>query len=422
MTNLRLGMEAYERVSAAEPEIKLINRFAESNPTNLVEKVALLARAATKPLVYFSGATSTDAPRGLFSMAGLFKNDLFGVTGQNLYRYRLDTNDVIQITGVLQGTGEPYVTWDKGIGYERMFFSDGTLLQFYDGGTHASGILTSTVTPAAQVIEIGGAYYSWNTDVDFVDVNGQGPNGSSSNPWLANPGTDPLLALNLLLAFAGVSGTDFSTALSGPALLVTSTATGGPPATKLNVAAVSDRTIGNGITTSIFSGTGLSWGATTLLGGGIDALQQVVIPTGEGIGSLASLYHFTLCAVSGSQKVFYLRPGSTTMDALDFLEKESNPDPVVNMVTVGDVVTVMGEGSMEFWYATGDNNNPIAPISGRGMARGVVPGTAVNVKEDVLLVGNDRVVYSVIGGLKRVSTHGIEERIRTQLRREGGIT
>ncbi len=427
MVDIHLGISAYHRKTAAEPEIKLVNRFVERDPTNAVEKTALLARSATKPLTYFSGSTSTDAPRGLYSRVGLFENDLFGVTGQNVWRYRLATKKTIQITGVMQGSSEPFVAWDKGVGYERMFFSDGTLLQYYDGGTHASGVLTSTVVPAAQVVEIGGVYYSWNTSVDATtpDANGNGafpPNGSALHPWLANPGTDPLLALEQLLAFAGVSGTDFSTALTGPALLVTSVSSGGPPATKLTVKAVSDLTIGNGITTSIHSGTGLAWAAPTLLGGGIDALQQVVIPTGEGIGALANLSHFILCAVSGSQKVFYLRPGSTTMSALDFLEKESNPDPVVNMVTVGDTTIVMGEGSIETWYATGNGNSPIAPIVGRAMARGIVPGTAVNVKDNVFLIGNDRVVYSVVGGLKRVSTHGIEERIRVQLRREGGIT
>lgn len=417
MTTLPLGVNAYNRASAAEAEIKLINRFLEANPANLEEHIALLTRPGTRAFAYAPGSVSTQAPRGLYSRPGLFNGDLFAVTGPNLWRIDAATGATTAISGTLSGAGRPYVTWDKGTGYERLFISDGVKLQHYDGGTHASGTLTASAPITNQVIEIGGQYYSWNT---FVDTNS--PNGTAAHPWLCNPGTDPLLNLSIMLAFGGQSGVDYSTALPGPNDQVTAAVSGGPPATQLVLTAVDATTLGNGITTSVYSGTGLAWGGAMLSGGGIQSLSQVVVGTGEGIGALATLNHFILCAVSGSQKVFYLRPGATTLSVLDYLNKESNPDPVVDIVTVGDVAMVMGEGSIETWYATGDNLNPILPVKGRTTARGVIAGTAVNVKDDLVVVGSDGIVYTVMGGLQRISTHGIEERIRRLIRAEKGIT
>lgn len=420
MTTLPLGVFAYARQSASEPEIKLINRFLETNPTNLVNQVALLARPATQVFSYASGTVPTDAPRGLYSKTGLFKDDLFAVVGSNLWRINATTGSAFQIGGSLSGAGRPYATWDKGIGYERIFFSDGVKLQYYAGGTHATGTLTRSGTITNQVIEIGGQYYSWNSL-----VNTNSPDGSAAHPWLCNPGTDPLLNMSILLVYGGTPGVDFSSALPGPNNQVAATVTGGPPATALVITAITDTALGNAITTSVYSGSSVAWGASTLTGGGTETLAQIVVPTGEGIGALATINHFVMCAVSGSQKMFYLRPGSVVMDGLDFAEKENNPDPVVDLVTVGDVVMVLGEGSMETWYATGDNNNPVGPIAGRAVARGVIAGTAVNVKDQVLMVGNDGVVYGAgnpaYGGLQRVSTHGIEERIRRQIRAEKGF-
>lgn len=74
------------------------------------------------------------------------------------------------------------------------------------------------------------------------------------------------------------------------------------------------------------------------------------------------------------------------------------------------------------WYGTNDNNNPLAPMEGRTVARGAVAGTSINVKDSVILVGDDGVVYNSGASLTRISTHGIEERIRVQLRRKQGIT
>ena len=61
------------------------------------------------------------------------------------------------------------------------------------------------------------------------------------------------------------------------------------------------------------------------------------------------------------------------------------------------------------------NANPDDPFDRaqqRAFSRGVFEGTPANLNEAVMVVGDDLVVYEVVDAPRRVSTHGIEERIR----------
>lgn len=426
MATLPLGVGAYKRESAGAPEVRLVNRFFEQAPVNLRERYALIARPGTRLLRAFLPDTASGTLRGLYSKVGVFNSDLFVVSGKNLYRYKPD-GTTIHILGEIRGTGRPSVTYAKGIGYERLFIADGLLLNRYDGGTHAQGTLTATGTINTQKVEIGGTWYAWNADVNFGP-----PDGTMATPWLANPGTDPLTALANLLNFNGVPGVDFSSTLAGPSTLVTALAQGGPPATSLTVTAISDGTDGNLITTTV-DGSDLGWGNPTLESGGSHNLHGVPMPNGDPAGVCCTLNEYVLVSKAGSPKFYFIRPGETSIDALSFMTKESNPDAISDMITVGDVVLIMGRASSETWYATGDANTPFAPLQGRTLPRGIINGTAALVEDTVLLVGSDGIVYTVTGSnygagqyqrtaIARVSNHGIEERIRRQLRREAGLS
>lgn len=425
MVTIPLGVQAYKRKFAGEPEVKLVNRFLETNPTNPREHSALLTRAGSNPLTKFDGGGALAANRNQFAKPGLFDGDLFGVAGPNLYRYGTD-GTLTHITGLINGSGIVTYAWMKGIGYEFLFIADGLLLQYYNGGTQATGVLTSSDTTVhTQVIQIGGVYYGWNAAVDT-----NGPNGTAAHPWLANPGTDPIQAMANLINFDGVRGVDFSTALGGPnpaySAATNDTDGSSPPATEMTITATSEYADGNSISTTVVSGADLSWAHATLTGGGVHALHGVEMPDGDPALALASLSGYVLVSVGASQKFYWLNPGETVIDALNFAEKESNPDNIVDMITIGDQTMICGAGSVENWYATGDSEVPFAPVEGRVYRRGIIEGTAVAVKDSLFIVGDDGVVYSIgytygaTGqyGVNRVSTHAIEERIRTQLRRE----
>jgi hypothetical protein len=426
MPPVRLGLHAYKREATGAPEIKLVNRFFERCPTNEQGNIALLSRPGTGLFGTFLPGTAGGGIRKITAKRGLFNDDLFIISGDKLYRYLKDTGVTLAIQGTIRGVGIPSVDYDQGAGYERVFIADGSLLNYYDGGTHASGTFTNIGSPGGgDVIEIDGTYYSWHAS----DVDNNSPDGTSAHPWLALTTSDPFQSMADMLGFIGLPGVNFSTALAGPATTITALASGGPPATVLTITAISDLSDGNSITTSVFSGSNVSAGQATLSGGGIHALSGVVNGTGKAISIVNNLKSFIMCAVGGTNEFLYLRPGSTTIDALDFATKESNPDPITDIRTIGDMAAVIGTASTEFWYATGNNDNPLAPLSGRTFARGAIEGTVVVLEDSIILVGSDGKVYNIGGSsgsfgmapVGPISDNGIEERIRITLRREAGL-
>lgn len=447
-----LGAGAYKRTSYGESEIRLVNRYVETNPVDQKGGAALIARPGTSELATFGNGPI----RRCFNKQGLFNSDLFVVSDATLYRYTADGTST-PITGTVSGTGSPAFAWMKGIGYQYLFIADGLSLQYYAGGSQATGTLSlpSTVTYGAvlsfgpfsffgqkpspvgkgvlsfggiayaptvsnlivsQIFELDGVYYSW------LAAPSADASGTSDDPWAAKRGAndaESLANMANLLNFNGVAGVDFSTNLPGANAFVTAAAT----ATSLVVTAISDNADGNTITTSVFAGGSLSWGAATLVGGGIHALVAIAMPDGKKALSLASLAGFVLVSIAESQEFFFILPGEVMIDPLNFAEKEAAPDSIIDMLTVGDFVFLIGKGETEAWYATGDALAQFAPQQGRAYQRGVVEGTPVIVKDGVVLVGNDGIVYGIDGaGLQRLSDHGIEERIRRQLRREQGLT
>lgn len=153
-----------------------------------------------------------------------------------------------------------------------------------------------------------------------------------------------------------------------------------------------------------------------------EALQEIATPDDVDITALASLNSYVLASVEDSQRFYWLNPGEVTIDPLNFATKEGHPDPIVEMAAVGDVLVLAGEGSTEYWSATGDATAPFAPIRGRAIGRGIVPGTLVVLgSSEYICVGNDWKVYRVGDSPVAISDNGIEERIRMQLRREANL-
>lgn len=421
MTKVPLGKFAYNRRTPGEPEIYMLNRYFEENPTNLVDGAALLARCGTERF----GGYGLGPQRGFAATPGAFDYDLFVFSGEEIYRTDGDT--VLAISGAVLGDTQPQVAFMVGDGYEYMFVADGLLLQVYTGGTHASTVLTvdATTPPniVAQVLNIGGVYYGWS-----AAVNTGTPDGLIGSPYLVLVGANDAESLENMasaISFSGIRGTTYSNTLSGPHPTVQIPYALAPPAPlTLTLQAKSEFADGNAIVTVVSSGADMAFTGATMTGGGVHVLQGVVTPDGAAISSLASLASHVLAVKANSQRVYWILPGEITIDPLNYAEAESAPDDIVQAVSVGDAVLMGGQNASEWWYATGgtDTVPAFAPIAGRAYSRGVVEGTPVKVKDSVILVGNDGVVYKIGAGVERISNYGIEERIRRQLRREGGLT
>jgi hypothetical protein len=436
MTAVPLGQGAYRRNYSGAPEIVLLNRWLEQNPANLREGSSVLGRPGTDRILTLDpgGYTGYGSARGNYALSGLFSDSLFTVVGNTLYRINQDMS-VTTIEGVINGTGHPEVAWQKGAGYERLWIVDGLVLQFYSGTTAASGTmtLTGTVTNNVDTFEVGRVYYQWGTTFSDTDA------GSVSNPFIVNPNNvtgplEPIEQMILAINDAGTPGTDYSATIGGPNTLVTaSTPDTTTPASHMVLTANAQGTGGNSITTTVTGGTALSFASATLINGGIDALQGCSLPEPTMVpSSICEVSSYVLVSIANTQQFYFILPGETTIDPLSFASKESSPDNITALRTLGDQVGIIGDKSFENWYATGNSLSPFAPIEGRVYARGAYSNTAVVVDDGIIIVGDDGRVYSVgfqVGdasdlgwGVTRISNNGIEERIRTQIRREAGLT
>lgn len=439
MTSVPLGRGAYERLYSGAPEVKLLNRWLEQNPANLREGTSILGRPGTTNLTYldpgaFSASTSGFGPmRGNYYLSGLLNDALFVVCGQNLYMIGTDMS-VTPIEGIINGTGYPEVAWQAGAGYQRLWIADGTLLQYYAGPTPATGTLTLTgaISNGVDAFEIGGVYYTWGTTFASTDA------GTAAHPFVVKPtntlgNSDPMNQLVLAIMNSGTAGADYSSTISGANTVVTATSSGvyPPAATSVTFSSIVHSSKGNLVTLSVTGGTALSVSGATLANGGINALQGCTMPNGYTPITLSQVSSYVLVGVSNSQVFYWVNPGETAIDPLNFASKESSPDNISMIRAVGDAVMIIGEKSTENWYATGNYSAPFAPIEGRVYARGAIDGTAVVIDQNVYLVGDDGRVYSIgtqpgdssdAGwGVQRISNNGIEERIRYQVRREAGL-
>lgn len=403
MTSVPLGRGAFNRTFAQEPEIDLLNRFFEENPTNQVEGAALLAR----PGDTFFTSMGVGPIRLIAHQPGVHNGDLFVVSGDTLFRF--DGTILIAISGTITGSAVPSITFVAGPGFQHLFISDGATLQFYDGEAAAKGTLTVSGgnIVATDVVEMDGVHYEYTAG--SVDLGT--PLGTLADPFLVALGasdTDALANLVKALNNSGTPGTDYSTAITAPHTTVEGVQS---DATTMDVAARTRGTGGNSITTTE-TGVNIAWGAVTLEGGGAQSLNGVVTPDDVAIVSLATLNSFVIAVVANSQRFFWLQPAAITIDALDFAEAEAEPDEIIQVLRIGDSLYFLGQSFTEVWYATGDDLDPFLRQQGLAFSQGTLAGTAVAIRTQISLIAEDGIAYQIAGGPQRFSNHGIEERIR----------
>src|SRR5690606_37919043 len=93
MINIKLTPSDYQRNVAKEPQISLRNRYAERNPTLNDSPVSLISRPGLKKWQEVG-----DGPiRKVYSSVGAFNDDLFVVSGTNLYQVASDVGTVTTI-------------------------------------------------------------------------------------------------------------------------------------------------------------------------------------------------------------------------------------------------------------------------------------------------------------------------------------
>jgi hypothetical protein len=397
-----LGTSDFSRSVAQTPDIRLLNRFFEQCPQEQEDQVALLTRPALRKWL----TMATTPIRAVYSQPGTFDEAIFVVGGNTIYR--IDQDETVSTVGTLTSSIGA-VSMSATDTY--LFIADGLTLHYYTDNDYARGTLTSSgaITSGDKVV-VGTVTYQFTSG----DVDTGTPAGTAGQPWLvALSGSVQQALTNLASAIGntGVSGSDYSSALTAnPSAAAVSSS-----ATTLVVRAYLDGTGGNSVATTE-TGANLAWGAATLAGGGGSTYAAITTPDNDGIVSVGVIAGYCICVVAQGEgkngRFYWIEPGEIIIDPLNFATAERSPDPVWQVVVVGDQFWLPGSSTNEVWYPSGDGLAPFQRQQGRLFDKGIWEGTIVQVKDDVMAVGTDGTVYRIGAEPVVVSTPGIAQRLR----------
>lgn len=422
-----LGHGAFLRPYAQGPEIRMENRFFEAYPLN-GENGALLSRPGTDE--FDPGIVMLGQYTALFAQPGVFGGDLFiSTTMDGLYRY--SSGGGLQAISGSAGIGDR-VSFAASVGlyHGNLFIASETGVGYYDTRSRARAFIVRFNGPAVifdQTVRIGSVYYKWR-GASTVDAGS--PAGTAANPYLLNhaQGTEPagsedftaLYSLWAAVNAAGTPGIDYSSVLTAPHPDVRADPYESYYGLRYFTALAEDASanlielevIGSNLYVGSSTGGGDSPETVNFAGGGAHEFHALDIPDDVAISKVVALNGYVLFVVEGSQQFYFLRPGAVVIDALDFFSAESVPDEIQDALAVGDIVWFFGVSSTEAWYATGDSDRPFQRHTGQTFQIGGVRYTAVSVNGRPIFVGSDNCVYAIEGAPRRISNHGIEERIR----------
>lgn len=419
MVDIPLSRSDYFRGVAKEARIRTRNRYFEQNPVLTQQQAALLARMGLKRFM----AVGDGPIRGVYSQSGSFDDALFVASGEQLWRVDKDGTKTLigQLpSGDITGYVSMAATSNIGETPAYLFVASGSTLMCYIENGYARGSI-SGVPANTDVVRVGAMYYMFTN----ASVDAGAPAGTVGNPWRVALGASTAEAWgNLAAAFgnSGIPGTDYSTALTAN--------------TAIQVAATTSTTVfvrstlvgapGNGTVTTE-TGAAIAWAdGGTLVGGGDPSWFAVETPDDVGIISLGYIASYVVAVPAQGQGIngrfFWIDPGETIIDPLDFATAERAPDPISGVVVFGDQFWLPGTTTSEPWYFSGDPDTPVLRMQGVIFDRGAWEGTAVQVKDSMIIVDNEGAVFQISGGAKRISRPDIEERIREAIQYQASQT
>lgn len=418
MVDIPLARSDYNRSVAKEARIITRNRYFEQNPVLTAEQAALLARAGLHRWIYVG-----EGPiRGIYSQPGSFDDALFVASYDKLYR--VDTDETVTLIGDIPSTSprnnvSMAATSNIGTTPAFLFVASGSGLMCYIENGFATGTISGT--PANNdVVRVDTIYYRFTN----ASVDAGTPLGTVANPWLVALGGSAADAWqNLADAFgaAGGAGTQYSTALTANGLVQVRSVL----PTQVTIRATAPGLLGNSVITTE-TGAAIAWTAGTLTGGGNPAWFQVETPDDVGVVSVGYIASYVVVVPAQGQGIngrfFWIDPGETTIDPLDFATAERAPDPVLQVIVFGDQFWLPGTDTTEAWYFTGNPDSPVLRMQGVVFDRGVWEGTAVQVKDSMIIVDSEGAVFQISGGAKRISRPDIEQRIREALQYQASQT
>jgi hypothetical protein len=406
--DIPLSRSDYFRGVAKEARIRTRNRYFEQNPILTDTPAALLPRPGLRRYL----EVGPGPIRGVYSQAGSFDSAAFVLSGEQLWRVDIDGTTTLIGTmpsPSLLGFASMAATSNIGTTPAFLFVAAGSTLMCYMENGYATGAIAGS--PANNdVVRVDAMYYKFTSG----SVDTGTPAGTVANPWLVAVGvTDAGSWQNLADAFRdfGTPGVQYSTVL----VANTSITVQAILSTGLHVRANAVGAAGNTVATTETGGS-IAWGGATLSGGGGVSFFEVPTPDNVGIISLGYIASYVVAVPAQGQGIngrfFWINPGETTIDDLDFATAERAPDPISGVVVFSDQFWLPGSGTTEVWYFTGNIDAPVLRVQGVVFDRGAWEGTGIQVKDSMIIVDNQGAVFQIKGGTKRISRPDVEERIR----------
>lgn len=415
MVDIPLGRADYHRTVAKEARIQTRNRYFEQNPALVQSLTALISRPGMRR--WLSVGDGPIRGGGIYSQPGSFNDALFVVSGNEWYRVDKDGTKTFLTAGINPGGGSVSMAGTGTIGTtpEFMYLADGRNLWIYVENGYAKGTLSGS--PANNdTVEIGGIYYKFTTG----SVDAGAPDGTLANPWLVAKGADDhtsFINLSGALGANGAAGTAYSTGTTAN----TSAQVIDVGTTLISIRANAVGALGNGVTTTE-TGAAIAWTNPTLTGGGAPSVNIVQTPDDIGAISVGYIASYVVVVPAQGQGIngrfWWIDPGETTIDPLNFATAERAPDPIFGVVVFVDQYWLPGSNTTEVWYFTGNIDSPTLRLQGITFDRGTWEGTSRQVKESMIIVDNDGGVFQISGGLKRISNPSIEQRIREAIQNQ----
>ena len=422
----------FSRRVANSADLILRNRYFEQNPSLNETGQSLIARPGLSKLT----TVGSGPIRCIASQPGSFNGDLFVASGDSLYRESNTQTQTFIGGGLFSPTTGPVsiaITAQICDGPSATpafaYIADGRNLWVYVENGYSKTLLSGTPV-ANDVVQMGGIYYKFTAG----SVNTGSPAGTSANPWLVALGSTAEIAFqNLVNAtyINGVAGTDYSTAVTPNPYVKGVDFTSNSASFWALIPGNSQNFIST-TTTSV----GMSFTGTTLQGGGLPSFTTVKVPDDKGAIDVAVISSFVIVIpvqTDGYQGRFYwIQPGATTIDPLDFATAEYAPDGLYGVQICGDQFWLPGASSTEVWYVSTTGANIISSSSSTSFTqatmvrlqgimfnRGAWENTAVDIHEKLIITDADGGVFLISGGSPtRVSTPDIEEEIRTAMARQ----